>query len=149
MAEANQLASLYLAWTPDGFYLTGAENVGSLPEWFGLPNPPYYKAMLYKLPPDGSCATASCATWIAQLPDICLSGNDIQLLGATALAAGTVHGKEYVAVGMSRNSCPGTGPHGSAWVDGVLVYPGDFSPAQPRTSTAFPSTRATFGRPVR
>ena len=55
IAEAQRLSSIYLAWAPDGFYLAGGVEVGQQAK---------YGVVLYKLPPDGSCARWDCATWI-------------------------------------------------------------------------------------
>ena len=128
--DPNQLAVMYLAWSPDGFYLAGAQNTGGFYDWRTIAQP-YYNVLLYKLPADGSCASATCATWIWNLPRSCQVGINFFTMGVTALAVGTVQGKEYVALGTSKTNCQGPDYESNGAVDGVLVFPGEFSPAWP------------------
>jgi hypothetical protein len=90
-AVANGLNTVPLAWTPEAFYLAGRHTDG--------------RNLIYRLPPDGSCAERSC---IADSDNVSqfsghLDGQPNSLIAATALAVGNLGGTEVVALGLSNN----------------------------------------------
>lgn len=103
VANDNRLAAVYLDWTPDALYMAGMFNAGSSTNP-GDPSGTGYQSMLYKLPPDGTCAMKSCAIWTQVLPSYVAGRSPFyeRAVGPTSLAAGTVGGESFVAVGMSE-----------------------------------------------
>ena len=114
LADKSQLASVYLAWTPDALYMAGSHNVGV--PGAGSDVNLYFADWLYKLPPDGKCASKSCAIAVGKLPALIYS-HSVPFIerteGVTALAVGQVAGKTFVAIGFSDTEA-GT-------MDGALV----------------------------
>ena len=102
LADKSQLASVYLAWTPDALYMAGSHNVGV--PGAGSDVNLYFADWLYKLPPDGKCASKSCAIAVGKLPALIYS-HSVPFIerteGVTALAVGQVAGKTFVAIGFS------------------------------------------------
>jgi hypothetical protein len=98
LSTAYHLNTIYLARNNDYLFIAGTkgnifENVDSL-----------YQNYLYVLPPDGSCASASCALYQVALPNQYPSGDFseiVRAVGVTSLAAGYVGGVPYLAVGLS------------------------------------------------
>ncbi len=61
-----------------------------------------YANMLYVLPPNGSCGSASCATGSVQLPSqINVDGFNLRAIETSSLAAGYAGGTPLVAVGLT------------------------------------------------
>ena len=114
LADKSQLASVYLAWTPDALYMAGSHNVGV--PGAGSDVNLYFADWLYKLPPNGKCASKSCAIAVGKLPALIYS-HSVPFIerteGVTALAVGQVAGKTFVAIGFSDTEA-GT-------MDGALV----------------------------
>ena len=67
-----------------------------------------YHLHLYKLPHDGSCASASCAEKTVDLPSIFGPSGPSGLIVVTSLAVGVVGGQTLIAVGLSD--------------DGILIF---------------------------
>jgi hypothetical protein len=61
--------------------------------------------LLYTVPLDGSCASASCALYQLELPNQypsdALPADIVRAVGVTSLAAGYVGREPYLAVGLS------------------------------------------------
>lgn len=98
LAVANNFNSVFLHWTPDALYIAGFTGVGN-PCCINVAN------MLYKVSPDGTCASKSCAIYAKQVPEIVGSpeGNFTdRLIGTTALTVGQVGGNRYIAIGTSE-----------------------------------------------
>jgi len=62
-----------------------------------------YQLHLYKLPHDGSCASASCAEKAVTLPATFQSTEASRVIVVTSLATGVVGGRTLIAVGLSDN----------------------------------------------
>jgi hypothetical protein len=115
--------TIYLARNNQHLFMTGTQGDTIDEDQPGqLPNP--YRNYLYQLPADGSCASASCAEAIVQLPDVFNLNNvavGSRAIGVTSLAAGYVGGHPYLAVGLSDT--------------GVQIY--DVSGTTPRLTSTF------------
>ena len=98
IAGANNFNSVFLHWTPDALYIAGFTGVGN-PCCVNVGN------MLYKVSPDGTCASKSCAIYAKQVPELIGSpeGNFTdRLIGTTALTVGQVGGQIHIAIGTSE-----------------------------------------------
>jgi hypothetical protein len=105
-AVANGLNTMPLAWTPNALYMAGRHTDG--------------ENLIYRLPPDGSCAQLSCipdtAAFGAEQFSSHLDGQPNSLIAPTALAVGNLGGTEVVALGLSNN-------RKGDWLDGgVGIY---------------------------
>ncbi|MGO9386308.1 MAG: hypothetical protein ACLP4W_30695 [Mycobacterium sp.] len=99
--EAYHLNTIYLARNNDALFIAG--TTGNVFDTYG--GDPAYQNLLYVVPPDGSCASASCAIRVAlpnQWPWPAGALQDIvRAIGVTSLAAGYVGTVPYLAVGLS------------------------------------------------
>ncbi len=127
LADKNKLPSVYLAWTPDALYMAGSDHVGA---GAGSDANVYFHNWLYELPPDGSCASRSCA--IAVTPLDTIFANNVpfieRTMGVTALTAGQVDGKAFVAIGYSDTETDSGGvevydPNNLSVADKTAQYP--------------------------
>jgi hypothetical protein len=103
---AYELNTIYLARNNQNIFMAGTQGNGF--DELGLRSgDTAYRNWLYVLPGDGSCASASCAISRIRLPDAynlcggCSGG--VRAIQATSLAAGTIGGTPYLAVGLSDN----------------------------------------------
>ena len=87
------LTSVKVAASASDLYMAGATWNGSDP--LGT-----YQLHLYKLPHDGSCASAACAEETVNLPSEFEPPNG-RVIVATSLATGVVGGQTLIAVGLS------------------------------------------------
>ena len=86
------LTSVKVAASASNIYMAGAT--------WGDPAAGSYHLHLYKLPHDGSCASASCAEKTVSLPSI-FGNSATRLIVVTSLATGVVGGRTLIAVGLS------------------------------------------------
>ena len=101
-----------------------------------------YQLHLYKLPHDGSCASAGCAEQTLNLPSYFPVGSQFpsRLIVASSLAVGVVGGRTLIAVGLSDF--------------GIFVYDEDFNPVAHITDMAVssggqtPPSALAFGPPT-
>jgi hypothetical protein len=105
-----------------------------------------YKLLLYKLPHDGSCASASCALSSVSLPSHYPSADcfdpfsGCRVIVATSLATGVVGGRTLIAVGLSD--------------DGIYIYDDNLNLVAHITDIASgdgsqtPVTALAFGPPT-
>jgi hypothetical protein len=91
-ATANDLAAVPLAWTRDALYMAGLKSV-----------PGGFNSYLYKLPPDGSCATESCAVWAVHDFPSTWGISSEYFIAPSALAAGTISGTPVLALGSTQS----------------------------------------------
>jgi hypothetical protein len=87
------MASVKVAASASNIYMAGATWPDSDYD------PDDYTLHLYKLPHDGSCASASCAVATATLPSVYTPSD--RMIVATSLAVGVVGGQTLIAVGLS------------------------------------------------
>ena len=87
------LTSVKVAASASNIYMAGAT--------WGDPATDPYHLHLYKLPHDGSCASASCAEKTVSLPSIFVGSGRRDLIVVTSLAVGVVGGQTLIAVGLS------------------------------------------------
>ena len=90
--DSNQLGLPPLAWTPDALYMAGVQAGAN-----GAP-------VVYKLPPDGSCAKQSCAVWANHNLPYGFTNRGPDWGGPitpTALAVGTTGTTSMLAVGLN------------------------------------------------
>lgn len=127
LADKNNLPSVYLAWTPDALYMAGSDHVGA---GAGSDANVYFHNWLYELPPDGSCASRSCAIAVAPLDTIFANNVPFieRTMGVTALTAGQVDGKAFVAIGYSDTETDSGGvevfdPSNLSVADKTAQYP--------------------------
>jgi hypothetical protein len=94
---AYHLNTIYLAHNNDALFIAGTKGL-TLPG-----GDPPYSNLLYVVPPDGSCASASCAWHQVELPNQYQNSNGaiVRAIGVTSLAAGYVGTVPYLAVGLS------------------------------------------------
>jgi hypothetical protein len=99
--EAYHLNTIYLARNNDALFMAGTTGQEFDPDPYSTP----YRNLLYVLPPDGSCASASCAWYQVELPNQYPSDADfshiVRAVSVTSLAAGYVDTAPYLAVGLS------------------------------------------------
>jgi hypothetical protein len=90
------LTSVKVAASASNIYMAGAT-------WDNQRPADSYQLHLYKLPHDGSCASASCAEKTVDLPNIInpAGGAPSRLIVVTSLATGVVGGQTLIAVGLS------------------------------------------------
>jgi len=95
-----ELNTIYLARNQN-IFMSGTKGNAFEP----LSGQTQYQNLVYVLPGDGSCASASCAFSTISLPyvfNLCDScGGEPRAIGVTSLAAGNVGGNQYLAVGLS------------------------------------------------
>src|SRR5271156_3429052 len=94
--EVYHLNTIYLARNNDTLFIAGTTGDS-------FADGTLYRNWLYVLPPDGSCASASCAPYQVTLPNQWPSGDApiVRAVAVTSLAAGYVGGVPYLAVGLS------------------------------------------------
>jgi hypothetical protein len=93
--------TIYLARDNNFLFMAGTQGTSLVP---GDPDP--YSNWLYVLPPDGSCASATCAEAVIALPNAYNDGcsspcGDSHPVQVTSLAATNVGGNELLAVGLN------------------------------------------------
>ena len=102
------LTSVKVAASASNIYMAGGNTAGRVSDQEN-----FYTLRLYQLPHDGSCASASCASKVVNLPTefkYCQTfyGCRQNLIVVTSLAVGVVGGQTLIAVGMSD--------------DGIYIY---------------------------
>jgi hypothetical protein len=85
------LNTIYLARNNNTLFITGTTGADLLT----------YRNLLYVVPLDGSCASASCAQYQVELPNQFSPQIPIRPISVTSLAAGYVGTSPYLAVGLS------------------------------------------------
>jgi hypothetical protein len=101
------LTSVKVAASASKIYMAGAT-------WNNQTPVDSYQLHLYKLPHDGSCASASCAEKTVSLPNIFNSpSGPSRLIVVTSLATGVVGGRTLIAVGLSD--------------EGILIFDGNLN----------------------
>ena len=96
--DTFHLRTVYLANNADNIFMAGVTGDSLVPNVGAL-----YSNLVYVLPHDGSCASSVCALAIIGLPTYhrdCESC-PVWSISTTSLAAGTIGGKPYLAVGLS------------------------------------------------
>ena len=88
------MTSVKTAASASDIYMAGAT-------WNGSDPLDTYQLHLYKLPHDGSCASAACAEETVNLPSEYQTDVASRLVVATSLAVGVVGGRTLIAVGLS------------------------------------------------
>jgi hypothetical protein len=133
------LTSVKVAASASNIYLAGATWDDNAPD--GRSNG--YQLHLYKLPHDGSCATAGCADKAVALPSRWESRPERYIV-ATSLAVGVVGGRTLIAVGFTD--------------DGLRIYDENLNevahitdmavdPGEPGVGDQTPPIRLAFGPP--
>ena len=112
-ATTYRLSTIYLLWTPDALYMAGATGVG---------NDTSYKVKLYKLPPDGTCASAGCAIWVkSDIPNAGIANLSRPLInGITSMAVGRSGANTLLAVGTSTSNYYNGSPLQPSLAAGVI-----------------------------
>ena len=90
------LSTIYLARNNQSLFITGTQSNGR--------DVSTYRNYLYAVSPSGSCASASCAASVTELPSTFMTdanGESQRTVTVTSLAAGYVAGHPYLAVGLS------------------------------------------------
>lgn len=115
------LGSVYLAVAGGWLYISGTKGNaidGGNNDTFPPAGNTTYRNLVYRVSPDGRCASEGCASKVADLPTHFQPGfpDDDRAIGVTALAAGSSGGNTFVAVGLTDF--------------GVQVFKGDLSSQQ-------------------
>ena len=91
--------SVKIASDASNIYMAGGSWDYNERDQFAVPS---YRLHLYKLPHDGSCASASCASATTDnLPYVFHGDAGDRLIVVTSLAVGVVGGQTFIAVGLS------------------------------------------------